>query len=190
MFLLALLLLPITLFSADLHSDGLNSLNEPPISLNTQKITITDGYDPHKDSCNIARFLTPSLNTILVWWLKDRFNSAGKTGCVSFEVRHVRITETPCEKSGWFTAARVCFEADIYLEIRISQKAQTKPQTLTIHARTRSIESEQLNLFERQKVWINLLENAINNLDKELMQKDVFQSIVLQPTENPKRSPS
>ena len=157
---------------------GLQSLREPILLVDVKNIVVEDTSVSKDDPLNIARFLSPSPNAILSWWLKDRFQAVGKSGQLSFIIHHVRITETPFEKGGWFTAPRVCFEADLCVSVCVPN-TDPNAQKLTIHVRTRTIQSERLNLFERQKAWIRLMEDAINALDQELMKRPGFQSVIL-----------
>ena len=175
--LLTVLWLSLAALGAAPASSGLQSLHEAPLLLDVKDIAIQDTSASKEDPLNIARFLTPPLNSLMSWWLKDRFQASGKAGLLSFKIRRARITETPFEKGGWFTAPKVCFEADLCLEV--SLPTGVRGQNLVIHVRTRTIESERLNLFERQKAWMRLMEDAINALDQEIMGRPNFQSVIL-----------
>lgn len=175
---LIVLWLSLSLLSAGPPPPGLQSLREAPLSVDAKTITIEDTSVSKDDPLNIARFLDPSPNTVLSWWFKDRFQAGGKSGRLSFKIHHVRITETPFEKGGWFTAPKVCFEADLCVSVGILGHGRDA-HDLTIHVRTRTIKSERLNLFERQDAWTRLMEDAINALDQELMKRPHFQSVIL-----------
>ncbi|MFQ5774001.1 MAG: hypothetical protein ACE5GS_05755 [Kiloniellaceae bacterium] len=160
--------------------------NLPPIRLDVREVTVEQAYRPPAKAPNVDhRFPVPPADAAMRW-ARDRLVAAGATRRAHYVVRDASVVETPLKTTGglkgmFTTEPSERYDARVVVELRIIADDGRVAGSATAEAvRSRSV-PEDITLNEREKVWYEMTEDIMRELNGQLEQtiKTVFSPYVI-----------
>ena len=148
----------------------------PPIGLNVARIEVENLYVMPTTEPHIEHKLPISLAATATNWGRDRLKAAGKSGVVRVIIRRASFIEVPLKRSpglkGVFTrdqSQRYDAVIDILIELR-DASGKIRVTAESVASRSRSV-SEDISLAETEKIWFQMIEELMSDLNKSLVRQ-------------------
>jgi hypothetical protein len=142
---------------------GVPSFKEPAVSVEVGVIKTEippQEINPH----DVGALISPNPSQIVEQWLKERFNASGGKLTGTFVIQKASITEP--QQSARLSKVPYKGKLDVLFKVTDENgKDRGSLQASASHTRTAS---QSLNLYERQQVWIEMVEQMINALDTQI----------------------
>jgi hypothetical protein len=152
---------------------GLAYLDRKPIRLNVARVEVVKKYQststpPHVEN----EFPVPPI-AMLQQWVQDRLLPVGKSGYAVITIDDASVIEVPLKGTkgfkGMFTVDQSeQYDAKMSVKIEIFDENGKSKGFANARAQGSRTVAENLTLGQRRKVWINMMEKIMNNLDDEL----------------------
>lgn len=152
---------------------GLAYLSHKPIRLNVVRVEVEKKYQststpPHVEN----EFPVPPI-AMIQQWVQDRLLPVGKSGYAVVTIDDASVVEVPLKGTkgfkGMFTVDQSeQYDAKLSVKIEIFDEHGKSKGFANARAQGSRTVAENLTLGQRRKVWINMMEKIMNNLDDEL----------------------
>lgn len=153
---------------------SLSYVDQGPIALNVRNVEFIDGYVSPLADPNVEHLFPITPADAVRRWAADRLAAQGSAGRARVIVHDARVIETKLPTQGgvvgYFTtepAAR--YEARIEVEIQAENPQGDTGATRAAVTRTTTV-PEGATLTERDRVWFELVRDAMAELDARLEQ--------------------
>ena len=144
-----------------------------PITLNVARVEVENRYVSPAARPNVEHEFPVSPAAAALNWGRDRLRAAGAAGVARVLVRRASVVEVPLKRSqgvkGLFTrdqSERYDAVIDMMAEIR-DEAGNVRVTVESTATRSRSV-SENISLIEREKVWFEMTESMMTDLNKAL----------------------
>lgn len=144
-------------------------------TLDVERVEIVSEYKPNFGAPNVEQMFPTSPETTLRRWAQDRLAATGTPGRYArFVIQDAKVTEAELPRTpgvrGAFTtdqAQRYDGSLSVLLEIR-EQRANFRAGTASAWASRSRTVPEGITINDREKVWFELLEATMNELNAEM----------------------
>lgn len=174
------LLLTLALFLAACASEpqmppplGLAYLAQKPLRLDVTRVEVVKKYQSSSKPPHVENDFPVPPVAMIQQWTQDRLLPVGKKGYAVVTIEDASVVEIPLKKTsgmkGFFTIDQSeQYDAKVSVKIEIFDDFGNSKGFA--YARTQASRSvpENMTLGQRRKVWINMMEKVMNNLDEEL----------------------
>lgn len=149
--------------------------HETPIRLDVREITVEQAYKPPLTPPNVEHLFPVRPGQAAMRWARDRLVAAGATRRARYIVRDASVVEKPLKQSEGLTGLLTTeqserYDARIVVEMQIIGDDGRIEGSLTAKAeRSRSV-PEDITLNERERVWFQMTEDLMKELDGQLEQ--------------------
>ncbi|MGB0631832.1 MAG: hypothetical protein ACPGRZ_14170 [Alphaproteobacteria bacterium] len=144
-----------------------------PIALNVARVEVENRYLSPAARPNVEHEFPVSPAAVAMNWGRDRLRAAGAAGVARVIVRRASVVEVPLKRSegvkGLFTrdqSERYDAVIDMMAEIR-DEASNVRVTVESTAKRSRSV-SENISLIEREKVWFEMTEAMMSDLNTAL----------------------
>ena len=148
----------------------------PQIGLNVARVEVQNRYVTPVARPHIVHKLPISLAAAASNWGRDRLKAVGKSGVARVIIRRASFIELPLKRSpgvkGVFTrdqSQRYDAVIDILIELR-DASGKVRVTAESIASRSRSV-SEDVSLAETEKIWFQMVEELMFDLNKSLVRQ-------------------
>ncbi len=145
----------------------------PAIGLDVAEVEFVQEYLPPQAPPNVDHLFPVLPSAVARRWAADRVRAVGVSRRARIVLVNAAVTETPLEKTtgltGVFTtdqAARYDATVEVRIEI-IGGRGEALGHARAVARRSRTV-PENITLNDRDKVWFDLTEALMRDLDKEL----------------------
>ncbi len=145
----------------------------PPIGLDVAEVEFVQDYLPPQAPPNVDHLFPVLPSAVARRWAADRIRAVGVSRRARVILVNAAVTETPLEKTtgltGVFTtdqAARYDATVEVRIEI-VGGRGEALGHARAVARRSRTV-PENITLNDRDKVWFDLTEALMRDLDKEL----------------------
>ena len=152
---------------------GLAYLQNKPLHLNVGRVEVVKQYQSSSTPPHVENEFPVPPTAMIQQWVQDRLLPVGKSGNVVVTIEDASVIEKPLKKTGGFRRMFTVEQSEEY-EAKMSVKIEIFDDFGNAkgfaYARAQGSRSvpENLTLGQRRKVWINMMEKIMNNLDDEL----------------------
>lgn len=152
---------------------GLNYLAEKPIRLDVSRVEVLKKYKSSSVYPHVENDLPVPPVAMLQQWVQDRLLPIGKSGYAVVTIEDASVVETPLEGTkgitGYFTVDQAeQYDASLSVKIEIFDASGVSKGFAYARAKGSRTVCEDVTLGQRRKMWINMMEKLMNNLDEEL----------------------
>lgn len=152
---------------------GLPYIAEHPMRLDLDRIEVVKAYTSPGKLPNVEHQFPVPPAALVQQWVQDRLLPIGHEDYAVVTIEDASVIETPLPRtggmSGWFTVDQTeRYDASLKVKVEIFDRgghsrgfasaASTGSQTVT----------ENMTLGQRRKVWVDLMEKVMTQLDTEL----------------------
>lgn len=148
----------------------------PTIGLQVSRIEVENLYITPTTRSHIEYKLPISLGATASNWGRDRLKALGHSGVVRLVVRRASLIEVPLKHSGGLKSVftrdqseRYDAVIDILVELR-DAAGKVRVTAESVATRSRSV-SENISLVEREKLWFEMVNEMMVDLNKSLEQQ-------------------
>ena len=144
-----------------------------PFRLDVAVVDVIDETRPTTAAPHVAHLFPVAPATAAARWAKDRLVAVGASGSALYTVVEASAVEAPLERTtglkGMFTIDQ-SERYDAAIEVRLSvQKPAGQPSAaITVRAERSQTVPEDATLNERERVWFDLTEKLMTDLDARL----------------------
>jgi hypothetical protein len=144
-----------------------------PISLNVARVEVENRYVSPAARPNVEHEFPVSPAAVAINWGRDRLRAAGASGVARVVVRRASVVEVPLKRSegvkGLFTRDQSeRYDAVIDMMAEIRDEAGNVRVTVESTAKRSRTVSENISLIEREKVWFEMTEAMMSDLNMAL----------------------
>jgi len=144
-----------------------------PISLNVARVEVENRYVSPAARPNVEHEFPVSPAAVAMNWGRDRLRAAGASGVARVVVRRASVVEVPLKRSegvkGLFTRDQSeRYDAVIDMMAEIRDEAGNVRVTVESTAKRSRTVSENISLIEREKVWFEMTEAMMSDLNMAL----------------------
>jgi hypothetical protein len=144
-----------------------------PISLNVARVEVENRYVSPAARPNVEHEFPVSPAAVAMNWGRDRLRAAGTSGVARVVVRRASVVEVPLKRSegvkGLFTRDQSeRYDAVIDMMAEIRDEAGNVRVTVESKAKRSRTVSENISLIEREKVWFEMTEAMMSDLNMAL----------------------
>lgn len=160
--------------SSDLPpSVGLSYLSGSPLRLNVARIEVVKEYKSTGAAPFIEHQFPVPPSSMIQQWVQDRLLAVGKTGHAVVTIEDASVIEVPLKRTtgltGLFTVDQSeRYDAKLAIKIEIFDGDGKVSGFAQARAKGSRTVSENMTLGQRRRLWIDLMEKMMNNLDEEL----------------------
>ena len=149
------------------------SLSSEPIRLKVGSVSITKHYTPQEAPPFIDHWMNPPPLTIVSQWAQDRFLAVGKEGKANLTVEDASLAESsiPGSKRFPLTATQIRYTGHLAVRLDIWDSQGRPRGSVQGTASAARAVPESLSLLEKERVWLDLVEQMINQLDRSITPK-------------------
>lgn len=146
------------------------------ISLDVARIEVKRAYVQPSKKPNVEHLFPVNPLATAERWAKDRLRAAGPTGVALVTISQASVVEVPLPRTkgvrGLFTKDQSeRYDGLIEITIRIlGQDGRERASVMSRAQRSRTV-AEDLSLIEREKVWFELTEAMMNDLNAALQRQ-------------------
>jgi hypothetical protein len=154
---------------------GLAYLEHKPIRLNVARVEVVKKYQstskpPHVEN----EFPVPPI-AMIQQWVQDRLLPVGKSGYAVVTIEDASVVEVPLKGTkglkGMVTVDQSeQYDARMAVKIEVFDEQGKSQGFANARAQGSRTVAENVTLGQRRKLWINMMEKIMNNLDSELDQ--------------------
>ena len=144
----------------------------PPIRLDARRLTIVDDYKTAGRS-DVSQGMPVPPAVAVHQWANDRLVPAGNSGQIVVTITEASVIETALEKTKGVRGVVTTDQSERYdgrlavkVEIR-DTAARRGGDVSAVATRSRTV-AENVSLNQRDKVWFEITESMIQDLDREL----------------------
>ncbi len=146
------------------------------IQLDVGRIEVVRAYAPPAKKPNVEHLFPVSPLAAAERWVNDRLRAAGRTGVAQATISRASVVEVPLKRT---TGVRGIFTKDqserydgvIEISIRIlGDDGREKARVMSRAERSRTV-AEDVSLADRGKVWFEMTEAMMNDLDASLQRQ-------------------
>ncbi|HLB80291.1 MAG TPA: hypothetical protein VJJ77_07285 [Dongiaceae bacterium] len=153
----------------------------PPFRLDVAVVDVIDETRPTTAAPNVAHLFPVAPATAAARWAKDRLVAVGTSGSVRYTIVEASAIEAPLERTtglkGMFTIDQSeRYDAAIEVRLTVQKPAGQPSVTVTVRAERSQTVPEDITLNEREKLWFDLTEGLMTDLDARL-EKDIRQHL-------------
>jgi hypothetical protein len=173
----ALLVLALGACSADpparpIYAD-LTYRHLPPIELLVGRVEVEDAYEPPLRAPNVEHEFPVSPAAAARRWVDDRIRAVGDKGMVKVTLREASVVEVALKKTEGLTGAVTTdqserYDGKIVMEIEVRGPGGDKEAFVSATARRSRTVPEDITLNAREKVFFEMTEAMMNDLNAEL----------------------
>jgi hypothetical protein len=143
----------------------------PQLSLAVGRIDIVQEYRPPSQPPNVEHMFPVRPAAAAERWARDRLKAAGGPGELRVVIVRAAVVEVPLKQSGGIRGAFTNEQAERYdgeMEMRLELTAPEASGTVSARAERRRTVPEDISLADREKVWFQLTEAMMNDLNESL----------------------
>ena len=145
----------------------------PPIKLAVGRIEVEDAYTPPLRAPNVEHEFPLSPAAAARRWSDDRIRAVGEKGSVKVTLREASVVEVALKKTEGLTGAVTAdqserYDGTIVMEIEVRSENGDKEAFVTATARRSRTVPEDITLNDREKVFFEMTEAMMNDLNAEL----------------------
>lgn len=144
-----------------------------PIRFDAASLEIVDAYKPTFANPNVEHLMPVSPAAAARRWAGDRVVLAGDSGRVVFTILDAAVTETPLERTTGVRGVVTADQSERYdarLQVKVEVRGgegRRRGEVMAEANRSRTV-AEDLSLNERERVWFEMTETLISDLNGEL----------------------
>jgi hypothetical protein len=143
----------------------------PPIRIEAASLEIVEGYQPPLTAPNVEHRMPVAPAAAVRRWAEDRLVPVGAAGRIVVTIEDAAVKEVALQRSGGVRGVVTTDQTERYdarLAVRVAVRNRSGSGEVSAEAaRTRTV-PEGLSLNEREKVWFEVTETLINDLNGEL----------------------
>lgn len=151
---------------------GLAYLADKPIRLNVARVEVAKQYQSSSTPPHVENEFPVPPVAMIQQWVQDRLIPAGKGGHAVVTIEDASVIEKSLKGAGGFrvftTSQSEEYEAKMAVKIEVFDEFGTSKGFAYARAQGSRSVADNLTLGQRRKVWINMMEKIMNNLDQEL----------------------
>lgn len=152
---------------------GLAYVAEAPIRLDLDRIEVVKKYRSPKKLPNVEHQFPVPPTALIQQWVQDRLLPIGHHDFAVVTIEDASVVESPLERttglSSWFAVDQTeKYDARLKVRIEIFSNSKQSLGYATATATGSQTVTENMTLGQRRKVWIDLMEKVMTQLDKEL----------------------
>ena len=152
---------------------GVTSMGAPPLSLKVGQLSFEKQSLPETQATNrVESLLVPHPSVVVEQWFRDRFVATGGEGRGILTLDNLEIREEPLAKTGdWFRSKSIKYTCILGLRLQILGGDGASQGTIYATSSASHVVPDILTVSEREKVWLCLVETALNDADRFLEAK-------------------
>ncbi|MBO6782500.1 MAG: hypothetical protein JJ899_04390 [Alphaproteobacteria bacterium] len=144
----------------------------PAFRLDAATLDIADAYRPAAGARDVAQGMPIPPAVAAQRWARDRLQPVGTAGRILFTVTDASVVEVPLQRTSGLRGVVTDDQSERYdgrlaARIEISDGRGRRGEVSAEATRSRTI-AEKSTLNERDKIWFEITEALIQDLDKEL----------------------
>lgn len=152
---------------------GLAYLETKPIRLNVSRVEVVKKYQSSSKLPHVEDRLPVPPVAMIQQWVQDRLMPVGKTGYAVVSIEEASVVEIPLKGTkglkGMFTVDQSeQYDSKMTVKVEIFDDSGSSEGYAYARAQGSRTVREDLTLGQRRKIWINMMEKIMNNLDEEL----------------------
>lgn len=152
---------------------GLAYLSQKPIALNVARVEVIKKYQSSSTPPHVENDFPVPPVAMIQQWVQDRLLPVGKAGYAVVTIEEASVIEEalPVTRGlhGLFTVDQSeQYKAKMSVKIEIFDDAGNPKNFAYARAQGSRTIAENVTLGQRRKIWINMMEKIMNNLDEEL----------------------
>lgn len=145
----------------------------PPIRLDVAEIVVVEAYESPKTPPYIDHLFPLRPSSVAARWAKDRLQAGGRDGQATYTVRVAEAKETPLERSSGLTGIFTEDQSDRYdlimqVDLEVLRMQPVANGKISAQVQRSQTVGEDMTLNEREAVWYQMTESAMNELDGKL----------------------
>lgn len=145
----------------------------PPIELLVGRVEVEDAYTPPLRAPNVEHEFPVSPAAAARRWVDDRIRAVGDKGTVKVTLREASVVEVALKKTEGLTGAVTTdqserYDGTIVMEIEVRGPGGDKEAFVSATARRSRTVPEDITLNAREKVFFEMTEAMMNDLNAEL----------------------
>ena len=152
---------------------GLSYLSQAPIKVDVAHIEVVKQFKSRNVRPNVEHeFPVPPI-AMIQQWVHDRFLAVGSSGTMTVTIEDASVVEVPLKVTkgikGLFTVEQSeRYDASVVLKIEMTDESGASTGYTRATAKGSRTVAENMTLGQKRKVWMNLMEKVLNNLDTEV----------------------
>ena len=152
---------------------GLSYLTQAPLKVDVAHVEVVKQFKSRNQRPHVEHeFPVPPI-AMVQQWVHDRFLAVGKTGTMTVTIEDASVVEVPLKGTGGLKGIFTVdqserYDANVTLKIEVTDDAGAATGFARATAKGSRSVSENMTLGQRRKVWMNLMEKVLNNLDGEV----------------------
>lgn len=152
---------------------GLAYLSNKPLRLNVARVEVVKQYQPSSRPPHVENELPVPPTAMIQQWAQDRLLPVGKGGHAVVTIEEASVVEKSLKGPGGLKKVFTSnpseeYEAKMSVKIEIFDEFGNAKGFAYARAQGSRTVADNLTLGQRRKVWINMMEKIMNNLDEEL----------------------
>lgn len=152
---------------------GLAYIAEQPIRLDLDRVEVVKAYQSPKKLPNVEHQFPVPPTALVQQWVQDRLLPIGHENHAVVTIEDASVIETPLERttgvSGWFTVDKTeKYDASVKVKIEVFNRMNQQVGFASATATGSQTVTENMTLGQKRKVWIDLMEKVMTQLDNEL----------------------
>lgn len=145
----------------------------PPIRLDVARIEVVQRYRPPARKPNVEHLFPVVPAMAAERWARDRLKAAGSAGVARVTVVYAGVVEVPLKRTGglagmFTTEQSERYDGAIEVSIDVLDGAGRTMASVSSRAERRRTVPEDITLLGREKVWFELTEAMMNDLNISL----------------------
>jgi hypothetical protein len=143
----------------------------PPLNVAVGRIEVVREYAPPVAKPNVEHMFPVSPAATAERWARDRLRAVGGSGVLRAVVVKAAVVEVPLKSMGGVKGAFTIEQSERYdgeIEMRLELVDGGSSGTVSSKAERRRTVPENISLADREKVWFQLTEAMMNDLNTSL----------------------
>ncbi len=152
---------------------GLPYIAEHPMRLDLDRIEVVKAYTSPGKLPNVEHQFPVPPTALIQQWVQDRLLPIGHEDYAVVTIEDASVVETPLSRTdgmaGWFTVDQTeRYDASLKVKVEVFDRANHSRGFASASATGSQTVTENMTLGQRRKVWVDLMEKVMTQLDNEL----------------------
>ncbi len=147
----------------------------PPYQLLVREIVVDQSYVSPSQKPNVEHLFDVSPAQASAQWARDRLKAEGNENILNFVIKDAAVTEDKLEKQKGITGLFTYDQSERYkgvleVELQVLNDQGFKEASVLARAERSVTVAENIKLREREKIWFQLTEDLMTEIDRQLQQ--------------------
>lgn len=152
---------------------GLPYIAEHPIRMDLDRIEVVKAYAPPKKLPNVEHQFPVPPTGLVQQWVQDRLLPIGREDYAVLTIQDASVVESPLPRttgmSSWFTIDQTeRYDAKVKVKLEVFDRTGRSRGFASATSTGSQTVTENMTLGQKRKVWVDLMEKVMTQLDGEL----------------------